>query len=79
MKAKHNRVVADALNSANPLTFGAVADSCIDITDLNAEFSMVMPPKAKLELLTKRIYNGFPDSKYMTRIQANSDYIASAR
>lgn len=39
---------------------------------------MVMPPKAKLELLTKRIYNGFPDAKYMTRIQANSDYIASA-
>ena len=37
-----------------------------------------MPPKAKLELLTKRIYNGFPDAKYMTRIQANSDYIASA-
>ena len=78
MKAKHNRVVADALNSANPLTFGAVADSGIDITDLNTEFSMVMPPKAKLELLTKRIYNGFPDAKYMTRIQANSDYIASA-
>lgn len=78
MKAKHNRAVADALNSANPLTFAAVADSGIDITDLNTEFSMVMPPKAKLELLTKRIYNGFPDSKYMTRIQANSDYIASA-
>ena len=77
MKAKHNRVVAEALNSANPLTFGAVADSGIDITDLNTEFSMVMPPKAKLELLTKRIYNGFPDAKYMTRIQANSDYIAS--
>lgn len=78
MNASHNKIVAIALNSTNPLAFGAMEDASIDITDLNAEFSSVMPPKAKLELLTKRIYNGFPDSKYMTRIQANSDYIASA-
>lgn len=78
MNASHNKIVANALNSTNPLAFGAMEDASIDITDLNAEFSSVMPPKAKLELLTKRIYNGFPDAKYMTRIQANSDYIASA-
>lgn len=78
MNASHNKIVANALNSTNPLAFGAIEDASIDITDLNAEFSSVMPPKAKLELLTKRIYNGFPDAKYMTRIQANSDYIASA-
>lgn len=78
MNASHNKIVANALNSTNPLAFGAIEDASIDITDLNAEFRSVMPPKAKLELLTKRIYNGFPDAKYMTRIQANSDYIASA-
>ena len=78
MNASHNKIVANALNSTNPLAFGAMEDASIDITDLNVEFSSVMPPKAKLELLTKRIYNGFPDAKYMTRIQANSDYIASA-
>lgn len=78
MNASHNKIVANALNSTNPLAFGAMEDASIDITDLNMEFSSVMPPKAKLELLTKRIYNGFPDAKYMTRIQANSDYIASA-
>lgn len=78
MNASHNKIVANALNSTNPLAFGAIEDASIDITDLNAEFSSVMPPKAKLELLTKRIYNGFPDAKYMTRIQANSNYIASA-
>ena len=78
MNASHNKIVVNALNSTNPLAFGAMEDASIDITDLNVEFSSVMPPKAKLELLTKRIYNGFPDAKYMTRIQANSDYIASA-
>ncbi|MDD6149353.1 MAG: hypothetical protein PUB47_01625 [Bacteroides sp.] len=78
MNASHNKIVANALNSTNPLAFGAIEDASIDIKDLNAEFSSVMPPKAKLELLTKRIYNGFPDARYMTRIQANSDYIASA-
>lgn len=78
MSASHNKIVANALNSTNPLAFGAMEGASIDIADLNAEFSSVMPPKAKLELLTKRIYNGFPDAKYMSRIQANSDYIASA-
>ena len=78
MAAAHNRVVAEALNSVNPLAFAAMDDATIDITDLNQEFSMVMPPKVKLDLLTKRIYNGFPDAQHMTRIQSNTDYIASA-
>ena len=78
MAASHNRVVAAALDSANPLSFAAIADASMDITDLNQEFSMVMPPKVKLDLLTKRIYNGFPDAQHMTRIQSNTDYIASA-
>lgn len=78
MAAYHNKIVKDALDSVNPLAFAALADATIDINDLNSEFTMVMPPKVKLEILTKRIYNGFEDSKYMTRIQSNTDYIASA-
>lgn len=78
MSAAHNRVVAAALASDNPLTFAALEDANIDIKDLNQEFTGMMPPKAKLELLSKRIYLGFPDARYMTRIQSNTDYIASA-
>lgn len=78
MAARHNKLVAAALSSDNPLSFAALEDASIDVTDLNAEFSMVMPPKQKLELLTKRIYLGFDDAKYMTRIQSNTDYIATA-
>ena len=78
MAASHNRIVAAALSSPNPLNFAAMEDASIDIADLNHEFSMVMPPKVKLEILTKRIYNGFPDAQYMTRIQSNTDFIASA-
>ena len=78
MAASHNRAVAAALNSPNPLNLAAMEDASIDIADLNQEFSMVMPPKVKLNILTKRIYNGFPDAQHMTRVQSNTDYIASA-
>ena len=78
MAASHNKIVAAALESPNPLNLAAMDDASIDIADLNQEFSMVMPPKVKLEILTKRIYNGFPDAQHMTRIQSNTDYIASA-
>jgi hypothetical protein len=78
MAAVHNKFVREALGSVNPYAFAAMDDATIDINDLNAEFSMVMPPKMKLELLNKRIYNGFDDAKHMTRIQSNTDYIASA-
>jgi hypothetical protein len=78
MAAVHNKFVREALDSVNPYAFAAMDDATIDINDLNAEFSMVMPPKVKLELLNKRIYNGFDDAKHMTRIQSNTDYIASA-
>ena len=78
MHAVHNRLVAQALESSSPLAFAALDNGSIDVTDLNAEFSMVMPPKVKLDLVAKRLYNGFDDAKYMTRIQSNTDYIASA-
>lgn len=78
MAAAHNKVVADALASANPLAFAAMESASIDITDLNKEFSMVMPTKMKLELLSKRLYLGFNDAKHMTRVQSNTDFIATA-
>lgn len=78
MAASHNRVVAAALASDNPTSFAALEDAKLDLEDLNREFTGVMPPKTKLELLSKRIYLGFPDARYMTRIQSNTDYIASA-
>lgn len=78
MNAVHNKTVASALASSNPIAFAALDNANIDITDLNKEFSVVMPPKMKLDLLSKRLYAGFNDSKYMTKIQSNTDYIASA-
>lgn len=78
MNAVHNKTVASALASSNPIAFAALDNATIDISDLNKEFSVVMPPKMKLDLLSKRLYAGFNDSKYMTRIQSNTDYIASA-
>ena len=45
MAAAHNRIVKEALDSVNPYAFTALEDASIDIKDLNAEFSMVMPPK----------------------------------
>lgn len=77
MAARHNKIVAAALDSVNPLNFASLEDASIDVNDLNQEFTMVMPPKMKLEILSKRIYNGFPDAQHMTRIQSNTDYIAS--
>ena len=78
MGASHNKVVAEALASVNPLSFAAMESANIDIADLNKEFSMVMPPKMKLELLSKRLYLGFNDARHMTRVQSNTDYIATA-
>lgn len=79
MNARHNRLATAALAGDNPMAFVHMADaSSLDTTDLNAEFSMVMPPKMRLELLSKRLYAGFDDARHMTRVQSNTDYIASA-
>lgn len=78
MSAKHNAAVATALASGNPEAF-QLASGGVDITDLKAEFSMAVPPDVKLDILTKRIYNGFADAKYMTQVMAKgTDYIASS-
>ena len=78
MNAAHNRIVAQALASTNPMVFAALDGGTLDVADLNAEFKIVMPPKAKLDLLAKRLYMGFNDSQHMTRIQSDRDFIASA-
>ena len=49
----------------------------IDVADLNQEFSQAMPPKYRLELVSKRIYNGFADADKLTKVNVNSDYIAA--
>ncbi len=78
MNAAHNRIVAQALASTNPMVFAALDGGTLDVADLNAEFKIVMPTKAKLDLLAKRLYMGFNDSQHMTRIQSDRDFIASA-
>lgn len=76
----HNRLAAQALASANPgaVLSGVSASNSIDVSELNAELGTVMPAGVKLEVLAKRIYNGFEDAQYMTRVQSNTDYKASA-
>lgn len=78
MNAAHNKVVAQALASTNPMAFAALDNSTLDVTDLNTEFKVTLPPKAKLDLLAKRLYMGFDDAKHLTRIQSDRDYVASA-
>lgn len=77
MRAKHNALVSSILSSGNSVQFSALENGTIDISELNKEFDMTMPPNVRLELLTKRLYLGFKDSRYMTRVQSNTDYIAS--
>ena len=79
LNARHNRLAAAALAGNNPLVFAQMADSgSLNVTDLNAEFQMVMPPKMRLEIISKQLYAGFDDAKHMTRVQSNTDFIASA-
>lgn len=78
MKAGHNALAARLLAGGSGADFALLNDASIDVSDLNQEFSMVMPPKVKLELLTKKLYVAFDDAKYMTRIQSNTDWIGSA-
>lgn len=77
MGAKHNALAARVLSSGQSTDFAALENGQIDISELNSEFSMTMPPKVRLELITKRLYLGFNDSKYMSRVQSNTDYIAA--
>ena len=82
MSAKHNMIAAQALTSANPAavlaTMTLTAGNGIDVTDLNAELSTAMPEGVRLDILAKRIYNGFDDAQFMTKHQTNTDYKASA-
>lgn len=80
MNAMHNKIAAQALESANPAAAFAqlaAAGNGLDVTDLNAELGSVMPAGVRLEVLTKRIYNGFNDAQHFTKVQSNTDYKAS--
>ncbi len=77
MAAKHNAVISSILRSGRAETFAALESGQIDVSELKQEFDITMPPNVRLELITKRLYMGFPDAKHMTRVQSNTDYIAS--
>ena len=67
-KASYNQAVLAALGTTNPMAIDmAETASGIDIADIKAEFKTAMPDGLKLEILTKRIYQGFADSQHMTR------------
>lgn len=77
-KAAHNRIAAMAVSGNAGAAFAAAENETIDTSDLKTEFGTVMPPQTKLEVLSKRIYNGFKDAKYFRRIQSNTNYKAAA-
>lgn len=76
--AAHNRIAAMAVAGNAGAAFAAADNTTIETTELKAEFGTVMPPQTKLEVLSKRIYNGFKDAKYFRRIQSNTNYKAAA-
>ena len=76
MKALHNVQVAAMLKEGR--IYGAADTPTLDVAELNKEFSMAMPPKQRIDILTKEIYLGFPDHVHMTMVQSDTDYIASA-
>ncbi len=75
MAAAHNAQVAVMFNEGR--IFTDADNPTLNVSELNKEFSMVMPPKQRIELVNKEIYLGFPDAQHMTRVQSNTDYIAS--
>lgn len=77
MAASHYRLVAAALESANPMDFSRLSDSGLDVTDINAEFGKVMPPRVRLDIFNRNIYLGVPDAALFTREQSNTDYKAA--
>lgn len=78
--AAYNKAVIAALATTNPMAVDmAEVASGIDISDIKAEFKTAMPDGLKLEILTKRIYQGFPDSQHMTRRHTRGkNYIAAS-
>lgn len=78
MAARHNKLVADALASANPMDFTRLDSSSINVTDLNTELSMTMPQRYRLDLFVRHVYMGIVDADLFTRIQSNTDYLASS-
>ena len=78
MASSHNKLVASALASPNPMDLSRLEGASIDVADLNQEFGEVMPPRTRLDLFNKNIYLGIPDAGLFTREQSNTDYKAAA-
>ena len=66
MKALHNVQVAAMLKEGR--IYGAADTPTLDVAELNKEFSMAMPPKQRIDILTKEFYLGFPDHVLMTMV-----------
>ncbi|MBQ9309896.1 MAG: hypothetical protein IJ222_03430 [Bacteroidales bacterium] len=79
MAAKHNAAATNMFNAENPVAVAvAAAENGVDVSELNAELDIAMPAGVRLDILNKRIYNGFKDAEFFTRIQSNTNYRASA-
>lgn len=79
--AAHNIIAAKALSEGLGVAMAAVstgATGTINTSDLVTEFGAVMPANTRIEILAKRIYNGFEDSKYFRKITSNTNYKASS-
>lgn len=78
--ASHNIIAAKALAEGFGVAMAAAQGSSgtLNTTDLVAEFGAVMPAGTRIELLSKRIYNGFEDSKYFRKISSNTNYKATS-
>ena len=73
----HNRIAAQALAGGFAPAMATASSTTLDTSDLNTEFGTVMPAGTRIEILAKRIYNGFDDSKYFRKITSNTNYKAT--
>lgn len=78
--AYHNILAAKALTEGFGVAMASAAGagSSLNTADLVSEFGAVMPAGTRIEILAKRIYNGFDDSKYFRKISSNTNYKATS-
>ncbi len=72
--AAHNLLAAKALAEGFGVAMAAASTSSMNTQDLVAEFGAVMPANTRIEILSKRIYNGFDDAKFFRTISSNTNY-----
>ena len=76
--ALHNKLAAQALAGGFAPAMATAATATLDTSDLRTEFGAVMPANTRIEILAKRIYNGFDDAKYFRKITSNTNYKATS-